>query len=243
MLVTMARHSGHGIQILKAFQALNQAAHSAQQEDRDVVSNTFGIVFLGTPHKGSSAASYGRVAYMLTKVFAFQSTNTKLLRALEKNSETLDRISTDFYQTLETYKNLHIASFSEEKQVRFGAIGIQIVKPDSAKIGHARENWGSISEDHRNMAKYATLRDDGFVKVTRIIKERVGDIERQLCKYFSTSPIPVKDEKENLRSWMLITQNLKPQLRPRTMKVRNPSISTYRCSQTYQLPRVCEQFE
>lgn len=119
---------------------------------------------------------------MLTKVFAFQSANTKLLRALEKNSETLDRLSTDFFQTLETYKNLRIASFAEEKQVRFGVVGMQIVRPDSAKIGHARETWGSISEDHRNMAKYSTSRDDGFVKVSRKIKEWLSDFQRQLCK-------------------------------------------------------------
>lgn len=191
MLVTMVHHSGLGS--LNVFQALNQAAHSAQQDERDVVSNTCGIVFLGTPHKGSSAASHGRVAYTLTKVFAFQSANTKLLMALEKNSETLDRISTDFYQTLETYKNLHIASFSEEKQVRFGALGMQIVRPDSAKIGHAREIWGSISEDHRNMAKYATLRADGFVKVSRAIKEWVRDVQNQLCKSIEAIRTPSID--------------------------------------------------
>ncbi|KAK2601342.1 hypothetical protein N8I77_010797 [Diaporthe amygdali] len=117
---------------------------------------------------------------MLTKAFAFQSANTKLLSALEKNSEILDRISTDFFQTLETYNNLNIASFSEEKQVRFGVLGMQIVKADSAKIGHAREVWGSISEDHRNIAKYSTLRDDGFVKVSRKIKDWVSDIQRQM---------------------------------------------------------------
>lgn len=169
-------------------QALNQAAHSAQEDERNVVSNTSGIIFLGTPHSGSNAASYGRVAYTLTKIFAFQSANTKLLTALEKNSETLDRISTAFYQTLENYKNLRIASFSEEKQVRVGPVGMQIVRPDSAKIGHARETWGSISEDHRNMAKYTTARDDGFVKVSRKILEWVGDIQGQMCKTNQAHP-------------------------------------------------------
>ncbi|KAL2289344.1 hypothetical protein FJTKL_02347 [Diaporthe vaccinii] len=170
----------HSLGGLVVKEALNQAAHSAQEEERDVVSNTRGIIFLGTPHSGSNSASYGRVAYSLTKVFAFQSAKTKLLTALEKNSETLDRISTAFYQTLETYKNLRIASFSEEKQVRFGVFGMQIVRPDSAKIGHARETWGSISEDHRNMAKYTSSRDDGFVKVSRKIKEWMSDVQKDL---------------------------------------------------------------
>lgn len=146
------------------------------------MSNTSGIIFLGTPHRGSNAASYGRMVYLLAKAFAFQSANTKLLTALEKNSETLDRISTEFFQTLETYKNLRIASFAEERQVRLGMFGMQIVKADSAKIGHAREAWGSISEDHRNMAKYTSPRDDGFVKVSRKIKEWVSVVQRQMCE-------------------------------------------------------------
>lgn len=158
---------------------MNQAASSAQQDEREVVANTSGIVFLGTPHRGSNAASYGHIMYFLAKVFAFQSVNTKLPAALERNSETLDRISTAFFQTLETYQNLHIASYSEEKQVRFGVFGMRIVTPDSAKIGHAHETWGSISEDHRNIAKYRSSQDDGFVKLSRVIQDWVDDIQRQ----------------------------------------------------------------
>ncbi|KAL1863051.1 hypothetical protein Daus18300_008207 [Diaporthe australafricana] len=165
----------HSLGGLVAKEALNQSAHSAHEDERDVVLSTRGIIFLGTPHRGSNAASYGRVAYLLTRFLAFQSANTKLLSALEKNSETLDRISTDFFQTLESYKNLRIASFSEEKEVRFGVLGMQIVRADSAKIGHAREVWGSFSEDHRNMAKFSTAQDEGFVKVVRKIKEWAGD--------------------------------------------------------------------
>lgn len=153
-----------------------------------MVSNTKGIVFLGTPHRGSNAASYGRTAYLLTKAFAFQSANTKLLTALEKNSETLDRISTAFFQTLEAYQNLRIASFAEEKQVRLRVVGMQIVRPDSAKIGHAHETWGSISEDHRNMAKYSSLKDDGFVKVSRKVQVRNGSMTLRRNRVSSHSP-------------------------------------------------------
>jgi hypothetical protein len=164
---------------------LNQSANSAHEPEREVVSNTSGIIFLGTPHRGSNAATYGRIAYLLTKAFAFQSANTKLLTALEKNSETLDRISTGFYHTLERYRNLRIASFSEEKQVRIGILGMQIVRPDSAKIGHARETWGSISEDHRNMAKYISSQDDGFVKVSRTIKEWASIVQKEMCEFIT----------------------------------------------------------
>lgn len=169
------------------------------------MSNTSGIIFLGTPHRGSNAASYGRIAYLLTKTFAFQSANTKLLTALEKNSETLDRISTEFFHTLETYKNLRIASFSEEQQIRFGVFGMQIVQSDSAKIGHVRETWGSISEDHRNMAKYTSSRDDGFVKVSRKIKDWVDEPQRSMCK---SSKLNICDHDWDNRMLMFIKSSL-----------------------------------
>ena len=162
------------------------------------------------------------MAYLLTKAFAFQSANTKLLKALEKNSETLDRISTEFFQTLETCQNLRIASFSEEKQVRFGVLGIQIVRPDSAKIGHARETWGSISEDHRTMAKYSSSRDDGFVKVSRKIKEWVTDIQRQMCKCIQAC------QTSGVYSWnsQMLISNRKHHLNSKPTKVRPSNIST-----------------
>jgi hypothetical protein len=136
---------------------------------------TRGIVFLGTPHRGSSAATYGRVVFRLTQLLAFQSVNTKLLCSLEKDSEILDRVSTAFIQTLIKSKTLHLWSFAEEKQVRWGLIGMHIVPADSAKIGHERENWGTISGDHRQIAKFRKLTDEGFVKVSKVLKDWIHD--------------------------------------------------------------------
>lgn len=108
--------------------------------------------------------------FLLTKIFASQSVNTKLMSALQNDSEILDRISTAFYETLEQNDQLRIWSFVEEKEVRKGVLGTRIVPPDSAKIGHVKEDWGTISEDHRNIAKYASPNDDGFVKVIDVLK-------------------------------------------------------------------------
>lgn len=67
----------------------------------------YGILFLGTPHRGSKSASIGKRHFKLRK----------LLQALEKNSDTLDQINDRFLQTLEEHSNIAISSFREEKEL------------------------------------------------------------------------------------------------------------------------------
>ena len=75
---------------------------------------TSGICFLGTPHRGSRTATIGKIAFQITRA-AGQKPDTKVLHALERNSEVLDMIADSFDQTLVKYANLRIHSFHEEK--------------------------------------------------------------------------------------------------------------------------------
>lgn len=156
-------------------QALNQSSGTETKRGRQVADLTYGIIFLGTPHRGSAVASYGKMAFLLTKIFAGQSANTQLLRALEKNSETLDRVNSTFYETLKKYKSIHLFSFFEEKETRKVVFGMRIVPPECARIGD--EDWGGIPENHRYMAKYRSDTDPGFKKVSNVVKRWVVGIE------------------------------------------------------------------
>ncbi|KAI1305483.1 hypothetical protein F5Y03DRAFT_152930 [Xylaria venustula] len=160
----------HSLGGLVVKEALNQSAHSSDVERSKILEMTRGVIFLGTPHRGSSAATYGRVAFTLTKIFALQSANTRLISSLERGSEILERISTAFVDSLARAKSLKIWSFAEEKEIRLGLVGMHIVPLESAKIGHEREDWGTISGDHRQIAKYWKSTDEGFVKVSSVLK-------------------------------------------------------------------------
>ena len=73
-----------------------------------------GILFLGTPHQGSSAAEYGMW-------FARALGNdTTLLETLKKNSPTLLEVAQDFEAS---YSNMDIVCFYEERD---GLMGIQV---------------------------------------------------------------------------------------------------------------------
>ena len=73
-----------------------------------------GILFLETPHQGSSAAEYGMwLARALGK-------DTTLLQTLKKNSPTLLEVAQDFDAS---YSNVDIVCFYEQRD---GQMGIQV---------------------------------------------------------------------------------------------------------------------
>jgi len=83
------------------------------------------IIFLGTPHRGSSKAAWGQIASNLA-CLAFQDSNKKLLTGLEVSSEVLDNIHEDF-KTIVSTEQMKIHSFQE-------AQGISGVKGLSGKV-------------------------------------------------------------------------------------------------------------
>lgn len=142
---------------------------------KEIAPATYAVCFLGTPHRGSSSASIGKLAYQI-KVVATKRPNLKLLQALEKNSETLDRVGDSFRQTLLKQK-IYIYSFREEKETRkylvFSSI---IVNADSAKIGDATEDVGSIPANHSHISKFATKSDIGFKRVSSQLRRWIEGI-------------------------------------------------------------------
>ena len=96
--------------------AINQSDSTVGTRLKTIAPATFGICFLGTPHRGSKTASLGKIAWNLT-VIATNRPNLKLLQGLERNSETLDRIGSTFSQILLKHK-IAIYSFREEQETR-----------------------------------------------------------------------------------------------------------------------------
>ncbi|MCJ1400187.1 hypothetical protein MMC11_003391 [Xylographa trunciseda] len=157
--------------------ALNQSSQTEGTRLKSVAPATYGVLFLGTPHRGSKSASMGRLAYNVT-VAATRRPNLKLLHALERNSETLDRIGDSFRQTVLKF-DFKLCSFREEKETRkYFFFNTMVVESDSAKIGDGKEEIGSIPENHRHMSKFASRSDIGFRRVSAILRTWTDDIKR-----------------------------------------------------------------
>jgi hypothetical protein len=118
------------------------------------------------------------MAYQITTI-ATRKPNRKLLRALEKNSDTLEQIGNSFLQTLEGHPSIEVYSFREEKETRrFLVFNTIIVEPDSAKIGLAKEEVNSIPKSHSNMTKFSSLEDVGFKRVSAQVRRWVRALPR-----------------------------------------------------------------
>jgi hypothetical protein len=155
---------------------MNTSSGARGNRFKVVVPAVYGILFLGTPHRGSKSASIGKMAFQITKAAA-RRPNEKLLQALEKNSDTLDQINDRFLQTLEEHNHIAISSFHEEKETRkFLFFSTIVVESDSARIGLAREELNSIPANHRDMAKLSSLEDIGFKRVSAQIRRWIQSL-------------------------------------------------------------------
>src|ERR1700733_14969896 len=143
-----------------------------------IFSATRGIIFLGTPHRGSGMTILAKLVAAVAEV-GMQDVNHGLLRDLERDSHTLDRIRDSFSRILDQ-RVLKVWSFEEELAVTGGekvyisclwymrsslTVISQVVYGDSAIIGDAHEIRGSIHADHLGMVKFATRSDSEYQKV------------------------------------------------------------------------------
>jgi len=129
---------------------------------------------------------------------SLQNPRLDLIRDLERDSQTLDRIGDSFGRILDK-RTLAVWSFAEELAITgigkvcvssmCGALSLiridQVVPGESAIIGDPRENRETIYGDHISMVKFSTKDDPGYKKV-------LNSIETLLEGLGEDSPTPNK---------------------------------------------------
>jgi hypothetical protein len=98
-------------------QAISQSEHvwDTQSHLSHIASATRGIIFLGTPHRGSNMTSLGKVVARVSQI-VLRNANVNLITDLERDSQTLDRIRDNFSRVLHKH-TLTIWSFVEELSI------------------------------------------------------------------------------------------------------------------------------
>ncbi len=121
-----------------------------------------GIIFLGTPHKGSWMASWSHIPAKALGVV--KSTNHSLLEILRESDQFLESIQERFLAMIrhlqKTGRSLELTCFFEELPLL--AVG-EVVSKDSATFpGY---NAMSIHANHRDMVKFGNEDENGFKRV------------------------------------------------------------------------------
>ena len=105
-------HSLGGI-ITKETLRLSRAARY-QPSLQSLYEQTYGVIFLGTPHRGSTYAPWGALMGNLAKL-ALQSPSTSLLRSLEVDNMALQMIADEFSTMIRG--DIAVYSFREERDM------------------------------------------------------------------------------------------------------------------------------
>ncbi len=98
---------------------LTQALKFSQEQEgfqtylHSIYANACGVIFFGTPHRGSHMASFGKIAARIAGLGMAES-DQHLLQSLEQGSTELSRIADSFSRMLpQDRKGLHVYTFQE----------------------------------------------------------------------------------------------------------------------------------
>ncbi|KAK8148033.1 NACHT, LRR and PYD domains-containing protein 3 [Beauveria asiatica] len=137
---------------------------------RNIIDETVGIIFLGTPHQG---ARQPKAAAILAPVpMRFGLVDDTLIKCLTEHNSNLSNLADNFdelrSQVEKTHRKIRIIAFYETKP----ALGTRypLVSRDSAILhADALERW-PVNTDHSNLNKCSNLQDSYFIDLTRAIE-------------------------------------------------------------------------
>jgi predicted ATPase len=181
--VVFVVHSMGGL-IIK--ETLRRSEASEETELKDIVRSTIGVIFMGTPHRGSPGlASLGDVVRQAASSIARVDSNSTLLRSLGVDSPELELGRESFLVLWRKY-NFRVKTFQEAYSIaginipmlgdKVGSAShptswllleiLQVVPDQSSTLDDPREHAESISASHMEMCKFASSGSLGYTKVT-----------------------------------------------------------------------------
>lgn len=154
---------------------MKQALLQARLESRyqAIKDATRGLIFLGTPHRGSDKAPYGKVLANVAQSIS-RGPSPRLLTALKTNSDLLLRLTTDFRFQLPDYE---VCSFYEQRPKRW--LSSLVVEKHSALLETNDEEQIPVDANHSAMCKFETDDDPTFEKVYKRVS-RMRDNPRRV---------------------------------------------------------------
>ncbi|KAI8633518.1 hypothetical protein F5Y19DRAFT_244545 [Xylariaceae sp. FL1651] len=163
-------HSLGGILVKET---LRRSDVSEEDKLKDIVQSTKGIIFLGTPHRGSPGLAFlGEAVRRVASVVARVDSTSTLLRSLGTDGPELDLGREAFLVLWRTHK-FQVKTFQEAHGVsgiNLGPTNEKVVPDTSSSLDDPREHAETISANHMNMARFSGPLDLGYRKVAAEIR-------------------------------------------------------------------------
>jgi hypothetical protein len=170
--IIFVAHSLGGLVVANGLSS--QAGPNEQRQE--VVDNTCGTIFMGTPFGGSEKAIWANLAEKFLGLFV--DSNDQTIKDLDKKSKKLASVSEEFHKLLARRYNtqdlnpIQVACFFETVKTTKN-VGVKkdlgiIVSKQSASL--AGSDPMGINEDHCSMCKFENAHSTGYVDVTDTIK-------------------------------------------------------------------------
>ncbi|KAF8244450.1 hypothetical protein K440DRAFT_636120 [Wilcoxina mikolae CBS 423.85] len=142
----------------KGFEALIEAHLNRQYES--ILRATVGILFLGTPHRGSHATNLGNIALQIAKKVPFVTPNLLIVNTLKRESPLLHD---SVFRFPNIRGSIRIWSFFETQKTSGNMF--------SAITGLEGETQLPLNADHRGICRYLNRNDQNYVQVRESILE------------------------------------------------------------------------
>lgn len=171
----------HSLGGLVCKEAILHSRNHPESHLRDIFDCTKGIIFMGTPHKGSWMADWGRIS--ARAIGLVKSTNESLLGILETKDQFLESIQGRFLDMVreqrESGRRLEVTCFFEELPL---PVAGTVVSKESATF----EGFTSISihANHKDMVRFSSVEENGF-------KRLLGELSRWVTQVASGRDWPI----------------------------------------------------
>ncbi|KAF5667624.1 hypothetical protein FHETE_5682 [Fusarium heterosporum] len=177
-LPSQNRISNHASTLLSALATLRQNDDTQRPEKhlQDIFNFTRGVIFLGTPHFGSSLAKIGELVSQ--SVGKFKWTNSDIIQVLNRDSEVLARIQDSFKALLiirgtDEFNMIEITCFYEELPTK--RLGCIVPKHSAILPGYTSIG---IERNHAEMTKFSQTDEPGFVAICGELKRWIKKIQQ-----------------------------------------------------------------
>jgi len=189
---------------------IRSAAYSHNQQHRDlgsVYEHTIGVIFLGTPHRGSIQASIGRIISNIIQITG-KSSNDKLLETLETDSVVLEEQRGNF--TTISNKMYIVCAYEE---IPVPVIGLIVPERSAVYEGFNIQKIG-VPADHLNMCKFSHRREVGYGRIYDKIMACLNDAH---ILYPSGSPDTQDQSPQDSQSVEVMIRKGTPDLQSRVI--------------------------